>query len=431
MTTRSQNPTTGRSAAVSHSAWAERPVGLVPGTRDWLTDDCARLSELESSLLEKFARAGYLRIRTPVLEFIDLHERKSGAGIVAKLFELADAGPSGVCLRPELTASVVRAYAELPEPLPPLPWRVSLSGPVFRREDEPGTDRMRLREFTQVGVEMLGADGPAADAEVIALADRALTESGVAGAKIRLGHVGLIVEILEGTELPPTAAAALVEILSAAAAEGGRVVALESALDRLAGWLRPGGDADEIVPAVGSSDAAGVDRLFHQLVPNVTGRRSGHEIIDRMRRKWDLGHRLEDLLGRVRDQVHRLAEQRGPARSVLARLSSEMAQIAPHSIAALHDLVDRLVAQGIHADRLELDLGFGRGIGFYSQMIFELVVATDSGPLDICGGGRYDGLAQVLGAGAARDSRGVGFAFGLERFAEVLDAQNPRGRARS
>lgn len=430
MTASPQTPPTGQPAAVPPPAGAERPVGLVPGTRDWLTADCARLSALESSLFDSFGRAGYLRIRTPVLEYVELHERKSGAGIVSKLFELDDAGPSGVCLRPELTASVVRAYAEAPEP-PPLPWRVSLSGPVFRREDEPGTDRMRLREFTQVGVEMLGAEGPAGDAEVIALADRALVDSGVAGARIRLGHVGLIVEILEGTELPPTAAAALVEILSAAAAEGGRVVALEAALDRLAGWLRPGEDADEIVPAVGTSGAAGVDRLFRQLVPNVTGRRSGHEIIDRMRRKWDLGHRLDDLLGRVRDQVHRLAEQRGPARHVLARLSSDLATIAPHSIAALHNLVERLVAQGIDPDRLELDLGFGRGIGFYSQMIFELVVDTESGPLDVCGGGRYDGLAQVLGAGAGRDSRGVGFAFGLERVAEVLDAHNPRGKART
>jgi histidyl-tRNA synthetase len=53
-------------------------------------------------------------------------------------------------------------------------------------------------------------------------------------------------------------------------------------------------------------------------------------------------------------------------------------------------------------------------------MIFELVVATEAGPVEVCGGGRYDGLAQVLGGD--RDGRGVGFAFGLERLAEVVDA---------
>ena len=66
------------------------------------------------------------------------------------------------------------------------------------------------------------------------------------------------------------------------------------------------------------------------------------------------------------------------------------------------------------SSRVELDLGFGRGIGFYTQMIFELVVATPAGPVEVCGGGRYDGLARVLGSD--RDDRGVGFAFGLERL---------------
>jgi histidyl-tRNA synthetase len=407
---------------------AERPVGLVPGTRDWLPTEGARLAELESRLLEGFRRAGYERIRSPILEYTELHQRKSGAGIVSKLFEVADAGPAGTCLRPELTASIVRAYAEAPA-CPPLPWRVCMSGPVFRREDGPGADRLRLREFTQVGVEMLGAGGPGADAEVIGLAERSLAEAGVAGAAIRVGHVGLIVEILEGTGLPPAAASALVEILSAAAAEGGRVVALEAALDRLAGWFKAGGDAEEIIPAVSQADDRGVDRLFRHLVPDVTGRRSGHEIIHRMRRKWDLAHSLAEILGRVRDQVHALAELRGPARDVLGRLEGSLAAIAPQSIAGLHDLVDRLVGQGIEPSRLELDLGFGRGIGFYSQMIFELVVATEAGPVDVCGGGRYDGLAQVLGSD--RDSRGVGFAFGLERLADVVNSRPPEARRRA
>ena len=116
---------------------AERPVGLVRGTRDWLPADYARLAAIERQLLDGFARAGYEPMRTPVLEFTDLHERKSGAGIVSKLFELVGGGSAGICLRPELTASIVRAYAEASE-CPPLPWRVSSSGPVFRYESDPG-----------------------------------------------------------------------------------------------------------------------------------------------------------------------------------------------------------------------------------------------------------------------------------------------------
>src|SRR5262245_2028336 len=88
----------------------ERPVGLVRGTRDWLPADCARYGALERLLLEAFARAGYQNVRTPILEHIDLHQRKSGAGIVSKLFELGAGHQSGICLRPELTASIVRAF---------------------------------------------------------------------------------------------------------------------------------------------------------------------------------------------------------------------------------------------------------------------------------------------------------------------------------
>jgi histidyl-tRNA synthetase len=300
-----------------------------------------------------------------------------------------------------------------------------MSGPVFRYEAEPRADRLKLREFTQVGVELIGAAGPDADAEVIGLAHQSLVQAGITDATIRIGHVGLIVEVLGESGLPPAASSALVEMLSAAAADGRRIEALEAALDRWAGWLKPGGEAEEIVPAVRQADDRGVDRLFRQLVPDVTGRRSGHEIIHRLRRKWDLGHSLEEILERVRDQVHALGALRGPALEVLERLDRSLAAMAPCSAADLHEMIRGLARHGVEPDRIELDFGFSRGIGFYSQMIFELVVPSGSGPIEVCGGGRYDGLAHVLGSD--RDARGVGFAFGLERLAEACAARTPDG----
>jgi histidyl-tRNA synthetase len=394
----------------------EPPVGLVRGTRDWLPTDFARLATIERQLLDGFERAGYQPVRTPILEFSDLHERKSGAGIVSRLFEISGGGSAGVCLRPELTASIVRAYAEA-SATPALPWRVSSSGPVFRYESDTGSGR--LREFTQVGVELIGAPGPAADAEVIGLADRSLVLSGIGDATIRIGHVGLILEILAQAGLPPSASSALVAMLSAAGAEGKGIQTIESSLDRLTGWLESGGEAESIVPAVSHADDGGVDRLFRHLVPDVTGRRSGHEIINRLRSKWDLDHSLSQILGRIRDEFHDLADLRGPAPLVLGRLSDHFATLAPRSIADLGALVKQLGLHGVELNRVELDLGFGRGIGFYTQMIFELVVATPDGPVEVCGGGRYDGLARVLGSD--RDDRGVGFAFGLERLLETLN----------
>ncbi len=398
---------------------SERPVAAVRGTRDRLPDEYARLGALEMLLLDRFGRAGYEPLRTPVLEPIELHERKSGAGIVSKLFELAGVG-EGVCLRPELTAGVVRAYTDAEIP-PTLPWRVSHAGTVFRYEP-PRPDR--LREFRQVGVERIGDAGPIADAEVIWLADWALAEAGVTGATIRLGHVGLILEMLDRSGLPAPSGAALIERLSEAAAEGRGVGALETGLEQLAGWLRAvgAGEVDEIAAEVDQADDVGIDRLFRTLVPVVTGRRSGHEIVHRLRRKWELGHGLLGALARVRDHVHRLAALTGDPNAVLAALGSEVEALAPESVAALRALVAALEEHGIDASRVVLDLGFGRGIGFYSQMVFEITAMTPDGPVEVCGGGRYDGLARVLGS--PRDDRGVGFAFGLERLASVLDAQD-------
>jgi histidyl-tRNA synthetase len=403
---------------------SERPVDLVRGTRDWLPDEFERLAELESRLLAAFGEAGYRRIRTPVLEASELHERKSGAGIVSKLDELTgDGGPAvgRVVLRPELTASIVRAYVAAAE-APGLPWRVCMSGPVFRHQAlGPGLDR----EFTQVGVERLGDGGPEADAELIALAETSLRRAGVSAPGVRVGHVGLILEVLERSGLPPAVRSSLVEIVSEAAASGRDVGAVESALERLSGWLLKG-DADAIAtadPADGGDDSAAVAKLFRQLVPDVTGRRSPVEILARLRRKWDVGRSLGEVLDRLSAQIRELAGLKGPAVDVVDRLKGEFGEWAPGSVAEILELVARLDDRGVSPSRVELDLGFGRGLGFYTQMIFELSATTTTGaagPVEVCGGGRYDGLARVLGS--ARDPRGAGFAIGLERLLSVLDA---------
>lgn len=400
---------------------AERPVDAVRGTRDWLPTDFGRLAGLESLLLDRFALAGYEPMRTPVLESTELHERKSGAGIVSRLFGLSGGGTGqeGVCLRPELTAGIVRSYTASPVP-PELPWRVSHSGPVFRYETpRPG----RLREFQQVGVERIGDGGPLADAEVISLADWALAEAGVAGVTVRVGHVGLILEMLRGSGLPAPLGTALIEMLSEAAADGRGVLALELGLDQLSGWLqtRAGDPTEMVTDAAGPGNDGGIDRLFRTLVPVVTGRREGHEIVHRLRRKWDLGHGLISALERVKTRVHDLADLKGSPADVLARLGREGESLAPESVADIKALLRGLEGLGVDPSRVVLDLGFGRGIGFYSQMIFELTASTPDGPVEVCGGGRYDGLARVLGSD--RDDRGVGFAIGLERLASVLEAQ--------
>jgi histidyl-tRNA synthetase len=397
----------------------EYPVAPVRGTRDWPPEEFAGLATLEAGFLDRFARAGYAPMRTPALEPVELHERKSGAGIVSRLFELSDAHQARLCLRPELTASIVRAYTDLPE-APSLPWRVSMAGPVFRFESDPQPGH--YREFTQVGVELLGAPGAPGDAEVIALAHAALADVGLHELSLRIGHVGLILEWLDRSGLPASARGALVDSLSLASSEGGDLLDLDAVLGRFDGWLRTAeADSPTAGPAVdGDEHHPQVDRLFRQLVPDVAGRRSGREILGRLRRKWELAQTLRGVVGRVRDRARRLADLHGPMPLVLDRLRRELTEEAPTSVATLAELVRLLECYGLDPSRITLDLRFSRGIGFYSQAVFSLVAATPDGPVEVGGGGRYDGLARVLGSD--RDDRGVGFALGLERVARALQA---------
>lgn len=399
---------------------AEARIGLVKGTADVQPDDFASLAGLQGLLLERFARAGYRPIRVPVLEDRALHERKSGARIVANLYQVAG-GNDPVCLRPELTAGIVRAFIDAPEQ--PLPWRVSYAGPVFRHlPTAPGT----LREFQQVGVERLDdPESAGGDAEAIWLADWSLAEAGIADATIRVGHAGLIQELLRRSGLPLGVQVALVEVLAEAAggdeagASEDRVLsAAESHLDALAKWLGSGSRDEPSPPG-----DAGADRLYRTLYPEVVGRRSGRDVIGRLRRKWDLGHGLAGVLAKVRERIRTLADLRGPATAVLERMG-RYGEVVPELTRELTGLVEGLRGYGVAPGKVELDLGFGRGIGFYSQMVFVLIVETPDGPVEVCGGGRYDGLARALGS--SRDVGGVGFAFGLERLRDVLHA---RGKA--
>ena len=150
---------------------------------------------------------------------------------------------------------------------------------------------------------------------MIWLADWSLRALGVDRPLIRIGHVGLILELLRQSGLPDAATSALVESLSEAASEGQGVRTLESALDRLAAWLGSAVAEGELSPprTTAPAEDQAVDRLFRHLVPDVAGRRSGVEIIGRLRRKWELGHTLHDALRSVREQVRALADLRGPA----------------------------------------------------------------------------------------------------------------------
>ena len=142
----------------------------VRGMRDMLPLEYAAQAATIGRIERVLELHGYAPIDVPIIEQRDLYSRKLGEELVGKVYEFAFGGRDLV-LRPEMTASVLRAYvARLQDQ--PAPLRLRYAGPVFRYERP---QRLTYRQFTQVGVELIGAPPPRADAECIALACAGLT----------------------------------------------------------------------------------------------------------------------------------------------------------------------------------------------------------------------------------------------------------------
>ncbi|MBF0285863.1 MAG: histidine--tRNA ligase, partial [Magnetococcales bacterium] len=159
-------------------------IQAIRGTRDILPDETPRWRFLEQTAREVFALHGFGEVRTPLLEKTELFTRAVGetTDIVEKeMYTFADRNGDSLTLRPEGTASVVRALVEHGLDRVP-PWKVYYLGPMFRHERP---QKGRYRQFHQIGCEWFGAEGPAADAEMLAMAMRFFRRAGL-GDKVTL-----------------------------------------------------------------------------------------------------------------------------------------------------------------------------------------------------------------------------------------------------
>ncbi|MBU8905516.1 histidine--tRNA ligase [Desertibacillus haloalkaliphilus] len=166
-------------------------IQIPRGTQDILPGDVELWQYIEQTAHDICKRYNYKEIRTPMFEQTELFQRGVGdtTDIVQKeMYTFEDRGGRSVTLRPEGTASVARAYVE--NKLygdPNQPTKLYYIGPMFRYE-RPQSGRMR--QFVQFGIEALGSDDPAIDAEVIALAMGFYSELGLKNIKLVLNSLG-------------------------------------------------------------------------------------------------------------------------------------------------------------------------------------------------------------------------------------------------
>jgi histidyl-tRNA synthetase len=308
-------------------------VTVPRGTFDILPQDAARRAALETAARELLEPAGYGRIETPTFEATELFSRTVGEAtdIVQKeMYSFTDDGGRSLTLRPEGTAPVCRAYVEHGMHKLAAPVRLYYLSSFFRAERPQAG---RFRQFWQLGIEALGSEDPAVDAETIVLLAALLRRLGAGEARLRLSSLAS----------PHTRAdyrEELGEFLRAHASQLSATVRGRIELNPLRAF-----DSDD--PAT-RAVMAGAPRLIDRLEPA------------------DADHLAE---------VRELLERAGVA----------------------HQLDPTLV----------------RGLDYYTRTVFEFTSDALGSQSGVGGGGRYDGLVELLGG---PPTPGVGWAAGVERM---------------
>ncbi|MDK8890426.1 histidine--tRNA ligase [Corynebacterium macclintockiae] len=165
-------------------------VSAPKGVPDYVPPTSAEFKAVKDAFTSAAHAAGYEHVELPIFEETSLFARGVGEStdVVSKeMYTFADRGGRSVTLRPEGTAGVMRSVIEHNLDRGQLPVKLVYNGPFFRYERPQAG---RYRQLQQVGVEAIGVDDPALDAEVIALAHRCFTSIGLNGFRLELTSLG-------------------------------------------------------------------------------------------------------------------------------------------------------------------------------------------------------------------------------------------------
>ncbi len=356
-------------------------------------------------LVATYRRAGYTPIDPPVLQpaepFLDL----SGEDIRRRMFLTADPLGRELCLRPDLTIPVSRAYLQSPEAGKPSGF--CYLGAVFRHREG------RAAEFVQAGIESFGRrDIAAADAEMLTLGLDATSLYGIAAPSIRVGDVGLFTAFVAALDLAPAWKRRLIKDFN-------RKWSLAHDLDQLAlaAANRPP-EYQGVLAALAGSDPNAAHHLVTDLLSiagiEAVGGRSVDEVAERFLEQAALGTGTR-LPREIRALIERFLAVRGGPDDVAGELRT-LAADARLALSSALDLFETrtgfLAARGVDLRAIEFSTAFGRGFDYYTGFVFELHDARANGAL--VAGGRYDALLTRLGA--SEPIPAVGFAASIEEL---------------
>jgi len=354
--------------------------------------------------LDHFLASGFERTEPPVLHPAAIFLDMSGEEVRRRLFLTTGASGEELCLRPEYTIPVCRAY--LASDRAGAIAEYSYLGPVFRaRAGQAG-------EQTQTGLESFGrTDAEAADAEVFALSLEAATAAGGGALAARLGDAGLFDAMLDSLEIPPP----LRRRLRRGVARGG---GLDDILNRPSqGALAQAG----VLAALESADHAGAKALVEDLLAiagiEAVGGRSAGEIADRFLEQASLrsGEPIEAEKRAVLEAFLAISGDPDEAAIELRRLADSASLDLGAALDAFEMRNGFIAARGVAIEAVRFSAAFVRDFDYYTGFVFEAHDPATPGAKTALAGGRYDGLARRLGS--ADDIPAVGAAITLDRLA--------------
>src|SRR3954454_15045444 len=180
-----------------------------PGTRDILPEEMRELRALEAALRAAFQQHGYGEDATPTIEYADVL-RRGDERYANAAYRFFDERGELLAMRSDMTIPIARLVATRMQDVEP-PFRLSYIARAYRAVSP---QRGQMREFTQAGVELVGAPAPEGTAEVIEVLAAALDAAGLRRAVIGLGDADLYRQLLEELGVDEEARSRVLEFLS-------------------------------------------------------------------------------------------------------------------------------------------------------------------------------------------------------------------------
>ncbi|MCL2156858.1 MAG: histidine--tRNA ligase [Methanobrevibacter sp.] len=339
------------------------------GTRDFLFDEMKERKKVENILRDTFEVYAYQEIKTPLFEDLSLFTTKSGEEIIDQLYNFKDKSKREIALRPELTAPVARLYLnEMQKTAKPI--KLYYFGSCFRYERP---QKGRFRQFWQFGCELIGANSPEGEAEVIAMAEDSLNKLGIATAEIHINHLGIIRGLFKHFNIDVETQEKIMTLI-----DKGDKELLKSRL--LANNVN-----------INDNENKNNNNNENSIEPLIDDENLANILIKLLDfvGKDDVLKELESLLGDYEETKNSLNE--------------------------FKELITLL--ESFKVSNYTINLGVARGLDYYTGIVFEIYVPELGAQKQIAGGGSYN-LVEIFGG---EKIESTGFAFGFDRLMNAME----------